>query len=259
VNVHTQRLGSDGRWLVVAMDHPLYSWPCRGLEDRNRFLSAITAAGTDAVIASYGTIRDCRGSFGEATPILKLDLSSVCLGNSYPVSEFRVSWDLDDARRLGVRHVLTYVQLGSAFELEALKSAARVAGDADEAEMTYICELIPVESERFREPYAAVAIAAAVRTGAEIGAHVVKTSFPEPIDGLAEAAAFGVPVIVAGGDPLSDPALIAKRVATAIDAGASGAAVGRNVWGAADPVGVVQLLHKAIHGLDAGPVRDLLR
>lgn len=245
--MHPQRLGSDGRWLVVAVDHPLYSWPCRGLEDRNRLLESVTAAGADAVIASYGTIRDCRNSFGNAAPILKLDLSNVYLGNAYPVSEFRVSWRIDDARRLGVRHVLTYVQLGSPFELEALQAAARIASDADAAEMTYICELIPVESERFGDPYAPVAVAAAARTGAEIGAHVVKTSLPEPIAGLAEATAFEVPVIVVGGDPLKDAELIVTRVAAALDAGAAGAAVGRNVWGAADPAGVVERLRQVVH------------
>jgi DhnA family fructose-bisphosphate aldolase class Ia len=233
--------------LVVAIDHSLYSWPCRGLEDRDRLLEGIVAAGADAVIASYGTIRDCRESFGAATPILKLDLSSVYLGNAYPVSQFSVAWSLDDARRLGVRHVLTYVQLGSDFELEALKAAARVAAEADAAEMTYICELIPVESERFPDPYAGVAVAAAARTGAELGAHVVKTSFPEPVAALAEATCFGVPVIVAGGDPLNDTSRIVARVAAALDAGAAGAAVGRNVWGAPDPAGVVAQLYQVVH------------
>lgn len=83
-----QRLAADGRWLVVATDHPLYSWPCHGLEDRNLLVSSVTSAGADAVIATYGTIRDCRQAFGDAIPILKLDLSNVYLGNAYPESEF---------------------------------------------------------------------------------------------------------------------------------------------------------------------------
>src|SRR5262249_57115886 len=53
----TSRLGPDGRWVVVAIDHPLYSWPCQNLEDRGRLLRLVTDAGADAVIASYGTIR----------------------------------------------------------------------------------------------------------------------------------------------------------------------------------------------------------
>jgi hypothetical protein len=37
-------LGADGRALIVAVDHPLYSWPCAGLEDRASVLRAVSAA-----------------------------------------------------------------------------------------------------------------------------------------------------------------------------------------------------------------------
>ena len=53
-------LGSDGRALIVAVDHPLYSWPCPGLEDRAGVLRAVSGAGADAIICSYGTLRDLR-------------------------------------------------------------------------------------------------------------------------------------------------------------------------------------------------------
>ena len=68
-------LAADGRGVIVAVDHPLYSWPCRGLEDRDALLGAVVSAGADAVIVSYGTLRDCRAALGEAAPILKLDLT----------------------------------------------------------------------------------------------------------------------------------------------------------------------------------------
>lgn len=30
----TVPLAADGRGVIVAVDQPLYSWPCRGLEER---------------------------------------------------------------------------------------------------------------------------------------------------------------------------------------------------------------------------------
>ncbi|MBL8893694.1 MAG: hypothetical protein JNJ53_03775, partial [Rhizobiales bacterium] len=68
---------SNGKAVVVAIDHALYSWPCKGLEDRRALISTVARAGADAVIASYVTIRDERDAFGEAAPILKLDLTTV--------------------------------------------------------------------------------------------------------------------------------------------------------------------------------------
>ena len=60
----TPPLAADGRGVIVAIDHPLYSWPCRGLEDREALLRAVVGAGADAVIVSYGTLRDCRDALG---------------------------------------------------------------------------------------------------------------------------------------------------------------------------------------------------
>jgi DhnA family fructose-bisphosphate aldolase class Ia len=244
----TSRLGPDGRWVVVAVDHPLYSWPCHRLEDRAQLLRVVAGAGADAVIASYGTIRDCREAFGQAKPVLKLDLTTVTVGGYYPVSEFTAAWNLDDARRLGVDTVLTYVQLGAPFELKALRAAGRVAAACDEAGLTYVCEIMPVESDRFREPQGAVEIAAACRVAAELGAHVIKTTLPRPTSGLRQATAFGVPVLVAGGARVDDRGALLATVREAMAAGAAGVAFGRNVWGAPDPAHVVSALRDIVHG-----------
>jgi fructose-bisphosphate aldolase / 2-amino-3,7-dideoxy-D-threo-hept-6-ulosonate synthase len=243
----TAVLGADGRALVVAIDHPLYSWPCPGLEDRASVLSAVAAAGADAVIASYGTIRDCRKSFGRAEPILKLDLTTVALGGSYPVSEYLTAWDIEDAQRLGVRAVLSFVQLGAPFELEALRTAGRTAAACDRAGLAYVCEIMPVESDGFPEPAAPDAIAAACRTAAELGAHIVKTTMPEPAEGIVDAVACGVPVLVAGGAMAADREALLRAARMVMRDGAAGLAFGRNVWGSADPAGMVSTLRDIVH------------
>jgi DhnA family fructose-bisphosphate aldolase class Ia len=240
-------LSPKGRAVIVAVDHPLYSWPCRGLEDRGRLLKQI--AGADAVIASYGTIRDLRPLFGRAQPILKLDLTSVTLGANYPLSEYVPAWTVEDALRLDVGAVLTYVQLGAPFEIAALKFAGEVAAACDRAGLTYVCEIMPIESAMFPDPAAPDAIAAASRAGAELGAHVIKTTMPVPAAAVAQAVqASGVPVILAGGALAGDRGRLLAEVATAVANGAAGVAFGRNVWGAEDPAAMVASLRKAVHG-----------
>ena len=44
------------RTVIVAVDHPLYSWPVAGLENRRELLETVVSAGADAVIATYGTL-----------------------------------------------------------------------------------------------------------------------------------------------------------------------------------------------------------
>jgi fructose-bisphosphate aldolase / 2-amino-3,7-dideoxy-D-threo-hept-6-ulosonate synthase len=240
-------LGPDGRSLIVAVDHPLYSWPCPGLEDREAVLRAVAAAGADAVICSYGTLRDLREAFGDAAPVMKLDVTTLAVGGHYPISEYALAYEVEDARRLGAAAVLTYVQLGTPFELEALRSAARVAARADQLELPYVCEIMPVEGEAYPDPAAPLAIAAAARTASELGARVVKTTMPSPPDEVAAACACGVPVVLAGGDFEADGARLLDAVRRALDAGAAGVAHGRNVWGRPDPEAAVAALRAVVH------------
>ncbi|HVG74106.1 MAG TPA: hypothetical protein VM824_01905 [Thermoleophilaceae bacterium] len=240
-------MAADGRCLVVAIDHPLYSWPCPGLEDRAALLRAVSAAGADAVVTSYGTLRDLRDAFGSAAPILKLDVTTLSVGGHYPVSEYRQAYALEDAVRLGAAAVLTYVQLGAAFELEALRTAGNVAARADELGLPYVCEIMPVESEAYPDPADPVAIAAAARCAAELGARVVKTTMPSPPEAVSEAARCRVPVLLAGGDFSADGAELLDGVRRALESGASGVAHGRNVWARPDPAAAVAALRSVVH------------
>jgi 2-amino-4,5-dihydroxy-6-oxo-7-(phosphonooxy)heptanoate synthase len=240
-------LAADGRIVVVAVDHPLYSWPCAGLEDRAGTIRTVVEAGADAIIAAYGTVRDVPEAIGAAAPILKLDVTTVTVGGDYPLTEYVTAYSVDDAQRVGAAAVLTFVQLGADFELDALRTAGQVAAAADRAGLPYVCEIMPVESLRFPDPYDPGAIAAATRTAVELGAHVVKTSMPTPAEAVADAAAFGVPVILAGGDLTSDRDRLLGAVDVAMRSGASGVAFGRNVWGAADPAGTVRELARIVH------------
>jgi len=241
-------LAGDGKAVIVAIDHPLYSWPCSGLERPDALLRTVAEAGADAVIAAYGTIRDRRAAFGRAKPILKLDLTTVTLGSSYALTEYVPAYTLEDAQRLGVETVLTYIQLGAPFELEALRVAGRLAADCDRAGLTYLCEIMPVESPRFPDPAAPDAIAAACRTGAELGAHAIKTTMPLPPASVGEAVDCGLPVILAGGALAADRELLFDQVGTCLARGIAGVAFGRNVWGAPDPAAMVRRLCALVHG-----------
>ena len=175
-------------------------------------------------------------------------MTTVTLGSSYALTEYVPTWSIEDAIRLGVSTVLTYVQLGAPFELEALRVAGRLAAGCDRAGITYLCEVMPVESERFPDAAAPDAIAASCRTGAELGAHAIKTTMPVPAAAIADAVGCGVPVILAGGAIADDRSQLLSEVATAIRHGAAGVAFGRNVWGSADPAGMVRSLCEIVHG-----------
>jgi DhnA family fructose-bisphosphate aldolase class Ia len=241
-------LADDGRVVIIAIDHALYSWPCRGLEDRGAILDACRAARVDGVIASYGTIRDFRDRFGPVKPILKLDVTTVTVGSHYPLSEYAMAYTLDDAVRLGVRTVLNFIQLGAPFELDTLRRSAVLAAECDRRGLGYLCEIMPVQSAMFPDAEAAEAIVAACRTGQELGAHAIKTTIPQPVSAVADAvAAAPVPIILAGGAPAADRAAYRATIAAALGHGAAGIAIGRNAWGAADPAAAIRDFADLVH------------
>ena len=198
-------------------------------------------AGADAVILTYGTLRDCGAALAGARSILKLDLTTLTL-DGYGTTEYVAAWSVDDALRLDADAVLTYVQVGTPFELAALQLAGRVAAAADAAGIPYVCEIMPAGDDP-------LAIAACCRSAAELGARVVKTSFPQPASAIADAVGCGIPVVLAGGDP-RDPERSLGDTAAAMAAGAAGVAFGRNAWGAPDPAAMVRELCRIVHGAE---------
>jgi putative autoinducer-2 (AI-2) aldolase len=84
----------------------------------------------------------------------------------------------------------------------------------------------------------------ASRVCAENGAHVVKTYFCEGFEQV--AATCPVPIVLAGGKKL--PELDALTMAyKAIDQGASGVDMGRNIFQAGDPIAMIQVVKAVVH------------
>ena len=86
---------------------------------------------------------------------------------------------VDDAVRCGAAAVLTYVQVGTPFELAALQLAGRVAAAADAAGSPTCARSCRRATIRSRSPPAAAARPSWAR--------VVKTSFPQPASAIADA------------------------------------------------------------------------
>lgn len=167
------------------------------------------------MIVSYGALRHCR--------------------------EYVVAWSVDAVHQ-GAAAQRTSVQVGTPFELAALQLAGRVATAADAAGVAAIREIVPQGDDP-------LAIAACCHTAAELGARIVKPSFPQPAAAIAEAVGCGIAVELAGGDP-RDPGRSLADAADVMRAGAAGVAFGHNAWGADDPAEMREL-GRIVHGAAA--------
>lgn len=62
-------LAADGRAVVVAIDHGLYSWPVPGLEDRAGLVAAVCEARRRRRHSQLRTLRACRDAFAGAARV----------------------------------------------------------------------------------------------------------------------------------------------------------------------------------------------
>jgi DhnA family fructose-bisphosphate aldolase class Ia len=85
------------------------------------------------------------------------------------------------------------------------------------------------------------------RLAEELGADIIKTNWPGTAEGFAEiVSAVTKPVLVAGGPRITEPELL-RIIDSAINAGAIGASVGRNIFQAADPARATANIAAVVH------------
>lgn len=234
----------DGRTLIVAMDHGLIDGPCQGLEQPAKTLAKIAAGGADAVLTSYGVAQRFAGALAGLGLILRLDGGATRLGRREKGALF---FGVETALRVGADAVALSAFPGSPAEVESLERLAHAIKAAHAWGLPVMAEMVPGGFDSPPERRTTEAVALAVRVAAELGADFVKTphvtNFEQVIAGVY------VPVVVLGGAKRGDEAAMLADIADAVQAGAAGVAIGRNIFQADDPTAmttaVAQLVHKA--------------
>ena len=129
------------------------------------------------------------------------------------------------------------------------RECASLVSECIDSELPVILESLPFGIGKPND-YTVENISFAVRMAAELGADLIKTAFPidadvndfrKIIDGSF------VPVVVLGGAAMGDDLALLKMVKKSMDSGASGVAVGRNVWQHDNPILMAKSLHAIVH------------
>jgi putative autoinducer-2 (AI-2) aldolase len=97
-------------------------------------------------------------------------------------------------------------------------------------------------------------LALACRVSAEMGAHLVKTYYCDDFSKVVEGCP--VPLVVAGGPKLDSDRAALELARRAIDEGAHGIDMGRNIWQSDRPVAMLKALRAVVH--EKATVREAL-
>ena len=245
----------NGRAFVLAMDHAALM-PSPALKDPKHVIREAVAGGVDAVLTTYGVLKTCQKELGKAGVILRGDGGASALKK--PMGQLNCLYTAEDALRLGADAMLVMGYPGSEHNEQTLAYLARLAADCDRWGLPLGAEMLPFGFEKpASEAWTVENLAFAARQGAELGADFIKTSFAggERFREVTEGCP--VPVLVLGGSHARSLEALLSEVKTALDHGAQGVIMGRNIYGHENIAGACAAVAALIH--DDADMKDALK
>jgi predicted phospho-2-dehydro-3-deoxyheptonate aldolase len=216
------------RFVVVPMDHGVSIGPVPGLVDFSHTVNEISRGGATSVLMHKGLVGT--GHRGHGKDIGLIVHLSVSTGRAADPNAKVLAGNVEDCIRLGADGVSIHVNIGSSNETQQLEDFGRVASDCYRWGMPLLAMMYP-RGHDIKDPYDVETVRHVARIGAELGADIVKTLYTGSADTFREVVrSVNVPVVIAGGAKAATEKELLKMVRDAVDAGAAGVSIGRNVW-----------------------------
>lgn len=154
-----------------------------------------------------------------------------------------------EAIRIGASAVGYTVYIGSEHEAKMMQEFSQIEDEAHTAGLPVTMWAYPRGKHVLGKETDKETVAYGARLALELGADFVKVPYtgdPESFKWVVESAG-KTKVLVQGGSKKTEEQLL-EEVKGAMEAGATGAAVGRNIWQSSDPLGMTEKLAKIIYG-----------
>jgi putative autoinducer-2 (AI-2) aldolase len=226
-----------GRTVMLAIDHGYFQGPTTGLERIDLSIVPLMPY-ADAIMLTRGILRTT------VPPWLTKPIVMRCSGGPSILKELsdeHLAVDIEDAIRMNVAAITLQVFIGGEFESRSVHNMTRLV----DMGMRYgipVMAVTAVGKDMVRD---ARYFRLACRMCAELGVHFVKTYHVE--EGFETViASCPVPIVMAGGKKI--PELDALTMAyKAVQEGASGVDMGRNIFQSDAPRAMMQAVRKVVH------------
>jgi len=227
------------RTVMLAVDHGYFLGPTHRLEDARKTIEPLLPY-ADAIMLTRGILRNCvNSSIGNAV-VLRVSGGTSIIGAD--LANEGITTSMKDAVRLNVSAVALSIFVGTNYEHQTLTNLAKLI---DEAEEYGIPVLAVTAVGKELEKRDAKFLSLSCRIAAELGAHFVKTYYCEDFDKVVNGCP--VPLVIAGGPKLAtehDALLLAYN---ALQEGACGVDMGRNIWQSEYPVAMIRAIRAIVH------------
>ncbi len=226
-----------GRTVMFAIDHGYFQGPTTGLERIDLTIVPLMQY-ADAIMLTRGILRT------SVPPTLTKPIVMRCSGGPSILKELsdeQLAVDIEDAIRMNVAAITLQVFIGGEFETRSVHNMTRLV----DMGMRYGIPTMAVTAVGKDMVRDARYFRLACRICAELGAQFVKTYYIE--EGFQTVtASCPVPIVMAGGRKIPEPDAL-KMAYKAVQEGASGVDMGRNIFQSDAPKAMMQAVHKVVH------------
>lgn len=226
----------SGRTLMLAVDHGYFLGPTSGLERPADTIAPLLQY-ADSLMLTRGILRSSVTGLTRTPIILRVSGGTSVLGE---LSNEGITTTLKEAVRLNAAAVALSIFVGSEHEKETLLGLSELINEAEEYGLPVLA-VTAVGKDMARD---ARYLGLCSRIAAELGARVVKTYFCEGFDKVVSGCP--VPVVIAGGKKLPEKEAL-EMAYQALDQGAVGVDMGRNIFQSEDPVAMILAVRALIH------------
>jgi putative autoinducer-2 (AI-2) aldolase len=226
----------SGRTVMLAFDHGYILGPTSGLERMDLSIRPLIPY-ADCLMCTRGALRQIVPATAGKPISLRVSAGSTVLTELND----ECIMDIEEAVRLNASLMAVMVAVGSKFEALTIRNLTHLVDMGNRCGIPTL-GVTAVGKELVRD---ARYLGLASRVCAENGAHVVKTYFCD--EGFEKVvAACPVPIVIAGGKKLPEAEAL-QMAYQAVDQGAAGVDMGRNVFQAGHPVAMIQAIRAVVH------------
>ena len=227
----------SGRTVMLAIDHGYFQGPTTGLERIDLNILPLTTY-ADTLMLTRGILRSIVPPSITKSIVLRVSGGTSILKE---LSNEDLAVDIEESIRLNVCAMAVQVFIGGEYEKESIINMTRMVDMGTRygiptLAVTAVGKDMDRDARYFR---------LATRICAELGAHYIKTYYIEK-NFETVCASCPVPIVMAGGKKI--PELDALTMAyNAVQQGASGVDMGRNIFQSEAPIAMIQAVRAVVH------------
>lgn len=225
-----------GRTVMLAFDHGYIMGPTSGLERLDLSIVPLLEY-ADSIMCTRGSLRSVVPPSCSKPVCLRYSAGSTMLTEL----NNECTLDIADAIRINASALAVMVSVGGTFEAKTVENLVKTADYG----YKYGIPTMGVTAVGTQMARDARYFGLAARVCAENGANIVKTYYTEE-DFPKVINACPVPIVIAGGKKLEEKAAL-ELCYKAINEGASGVDMGRNVFQSTNPVAMIQAVKAVVH------------